>query len=93
MVKSDKLLHPLGDTHLRTEFGCDLLTQQKQPAFPSRAKVDDWLMGISAARTRYGARAALCKDPLCGCPCRESPSRCPNRRYRFRARQGRLGAH
>ncbi len=55
MVKFGKLLHPLGDTHLRTKFGCDLRTPQKQPAFPSRAEVDDWLMGSSAARTRYGA--------------------------------------
>jgi len=55
MVKFGTLLRPQGDTHLRTKFGCDLLTPQKQPAFPSRAEVDDWLMGISAARTRYGA--------------------------------------
>lgn len=55
MVKSGKLVRPLGDTHVRTEFGYYLLTPQKQLAFPSRTEVADWLMSISAARTRYGA--------------------------------------
>ncbi len=49
-----KLVRPLGDTQVRTRFGYYLLTPQNHPAFPSLIEVSDWLMSVSAARTRYG---------------------------------------
>lgn len=53
MLASGKLVRPLGATHVRTRFGYYLLTPQNHPAFTGRTEVQDWLMGISAARTRY----------------------------------------
>ncbi|MCC0064421.1 MAG: LysR family transcriptional regulator [Defluviimonas sp.] len=53
-LNSGKLVRPLGGTHVRTTFGYYLLTPQNHPAFPSRTEVSDWLMSVSAARTRYG---------------------------------------
>lgn len=53
-LNSGKLVRPLGQMQVRTEFGYYLLTPQSHPAFPSRNEVSDWLMAVSAARVRYG---------------------------------------
>lgn len=53
-LASGKLVRPLGPMQVRTEFGYYLLTPQNHPAFQSRTEVSDWLMSVSAARTRYG---------------------------------------
>jgi LysR family glycine cleavage system transcriptional activator len=54
MLATGRLVRPLGDMQTRTEFGYYLLTRQDQTAFPGRTEVHRWLMGISAARKRYG---------------------------------------
>lgn len=53
MLQSGRLVRPLGDQQIRTEFGYYLLVPQHHPAFANRDAVQDWLMAISAARTRY----------------------------------------
>ncbi len=54
LLNSGKLVRPMGETQVRTRFGYYLLTPQNHPAFQSRTELSDWLMGVSAARTRYG---------------------------------------
>lgn len=54
MLDSGKLVRPLGETHVRTQFGYYLLTRQGQTAFPGQTEVASWLMALSAARKRYG---------------------------------------
>lgn len=54
MIAAGKLVRPLGDTHVRTTFGYYLLTRQGHPPFAGRTEVQDWLMGISAVRKKYG---------------------------------------
>ncbi len=54
LIGAGKLVRPLGDTQVRTDHGYYLLTPQNRPAFDGRTEVADWLMQISAARTKYG---------------------------------------
>ncbi|MEZ5911045.1 MAG: LysR substrate-binding domain-containing protein [Paracoccaceae bacterium] len=56
-LKSGQLVRPLGNLQVRTQHGYYLLTPQNRPAFPGRTEVSDWLMGMSAARHRYGDSA------------------------------------
>lgn len=53
-LASGRLVRPLGNRQVRTEHGYYLLTPQNRPSFPGRVEVSDWLMSVSAARTRYG---------------------------------------
>lgn len=55
MLKTGKLVRPLGDTQVRTNYGYYLLTPQNHPAFPGRTELAGWLMSVSAARDRYGS--------------------------------------
>jgi LysR family transcriptional regulator, glycine cleavage system transcriptional activator len=54
LLVSGRLVRPLGDRQVRTRHGYYLLTPQNRPSFPGRVEVTDWLMGVSAARRRYG---------------------------------------
>lgn len=54
MLHAGKLVRPLGNIQVRTKYGYYLLTPQSHPTFPSRTEVSNWLMQMSAARTRYG---------------------------------------
>ncbi len=54
MIESGRLVRPLGDTHVRTDFGYFLLVRQGHPPFAGRTEIRDWLMRMSAARKRYG---------------------------------------
>ncbi len=53
LIESGKLVRPLGHTQVRTDHGYYLLTPRKHPAFDGRTEVADWLMRISAARTKH----------------------------------------
>lgn len=58
MLKTGKLVRPLGKMQVRTEHGYYLLVPQNTRGFPARNEVVDWLMSISASRQRYGADPA-----------------------------------
>lgn len=53
LIDAGKLVRPLGDTKVRTDYGYYLLTPQNRPPFQGRTEVADWLMRTSAARTKY----------------------------------------
>jgi DNA-binding transcriptional LysR family regulator len=53
LLEAGKLVRPLGGRHVRTEHGYYLLTPRNRPAFPGRQEVAEWLMNVSAGRTRY----------------------------------------
>lgn len=56
LLESGALVRPLGATSVRSEFGYYLLRPKKRKSFPERTIVENWLLGESAARNRYGAR-------------------------------------
>lgn len=54
LLESGRLVRPLGEAHVRTDFGYYLLTPNSRPVMPAADEVAAWLMEISARRKRYG---------------------------------------
>ncbi len=53
LLDSGRLVRPLGAMQVRTDAGYYLLTPRAHSAFAARSAVEDWLIGISAKRTKY----------------------------------------
>ncbi|NNE79927.1 MAG: LysR family transcriptional regulator [Silicimonas sp.] len=54
LLESGELVRPLGATQARTSSGYYLLKSNKKPPFPEQEIVENWLLGLSATRVRYG---------------------------------------
>ena len=55
LLEAGELIRPLPEHFARTTSGYYLLKDPKKRAFPERAIVEDWLIGESERRRRYGA--------------------------------------
>lgn len=53
LVDQGKLVRPLGDISIRTDYGYYLLKPEKSSSFSERDVVESWLLELSAARRRY----------------------------------------
>jgi LysR family glycine cleavage system transcriptional activator len=53
LLRAGDLVRPLGAAQTRTESGYYLLKNQREKPFPEQHMVEEWLLGISAARNRY----------------------------------------
>ena len=54
LLTQEKLVRPLGTAKVRTNYGYYLLKSERMKAFDACRVVEDWLLGLSAERTRYG---------------------------------------
>jgi DNA-binding transcriptional LysR family regulator len=54
LLETGRLVRPLGEAQVRTDFGYYLLTPDSRPVMPAADEVADWLMEVSARRKRYG---------------------------------------
>ena len=54
LIDAGKLVRPLGDAAVRTEFGYYLLKPAQRSSFEERDKVEAWLISVSEGRKRYG---------------------------------------
>ncbi|SFT93996.1 LysR substrate-binding domain-containing protein [Sedimentitalea nanhaiensis] len=54
-IEQGKLVRPVESVNVRTEYGYYLLKSENALQSDDRQVVEDWLMGISKARHRYGA--------------------------------------
>lgn len=54
LLDSGELVRPLRDTAVRTQSGYYLLKKSGRRSFPEQRVVEDWLLGLSAGRKRYG---------------------------------------
>lgn len=54
LLESGELVRPLPGKSVRTKSGYYLLKKTAQKSFPEQRLVEDWLLGISAGRKRYG---------------------------------------
>lgn len=57
LIESGELVRPLGSLHTRTSSGYYLLKSKAKKQFHEQEIVENWLLGLSATRTRYGSRA------------------------------------
>lgn len=55
LLEQEKLVRPLPDKKVRTEFGYYLLRSERAEPFNECQIVEDWLRGVSAARQRYAS--------------------------------------
>ena len=56
LLKSGKLVRPVQEKDVRTKFGYYLIQSDEAPSFPEKGTVRDWLLNVSATRTRYQRR-------------------------------------
>ena len=54
LIDAGKLVRPLVDAAVRTEFGYYLLKPAQRSSFEERDKVEAWLISVSEGRKRYG---------------------------------------
>ena len=53
LIDQGKLVRPLGDVSVRTNYGYYLLKPEKSSSFSQRDVVESWLLELSASRRRY----------------------------------------
>ena len=53
LLDAEELIRPVGKRFKRTNSGYYLLKNQAKKPFPEQKIVEEWLLSISAARTRY----------------------------------------
>ena len=54
LLAQEKLVRPLGAARVRTDHGYYLLKSERKRPFDECRLVEDWLLSLSAERTRYG---------------------------------------